>query len=107
MKTAQSKGNPVPSSGTYRGLFFPQKTSDRRFRFCDRVGLIERIEAMNPESNRAARQAIDEAASAIQSLARAFTDNRTPAAIRNDFDRARERLSAAMENVFTAAAFLE
>jgi hypothetical protein len=49
-----------------------------------------------------ARQAIDEAASAIQSLARAFTDGRTPNAVRNDLERARERLTAAIENVTIA-----
>lgn len=61
---------------------------------------------MNPETNIVARQAIDEAASAIQNLARAFTDDRTPAAVRNDLERARERLAAAMENVTYAIEFL-
>jgi hypothetical protein len=56
-------------------------------------------QAVNPHANIAARQAIDEAASAIQSLARAFTVARTPNAVRNDLERARERLAAAIENV--------
>jgi hypothetical protein len=55
---------------------------------------------VNPLANIAARQAIDEAASAIQSLARAFTNDRTRNAVRNDLERARERLAAAIENVF-------
>ncbi len=61
---------------------------------------------MNEQANILSRQAIDDAASAIQNLARAFTDDRTPAAVRNDLERARERLSAAMQNVTDAIAFL-
>ena len=65
------------------------------------------VTVMNPEANIVARQAIDDAASAIQNLARAFTDDRTPGAVRNDLERARERLSAAMQNVTDALAFLQ
>jgi hypothetical protein len=62
---------------------------------------------MRPEVNIVARQAIDEAASAIQSLVRAFTNDRTPAAVRNDLERGRERLAAAAENVTIALQFLK
>lgn len=61
---------------------------------------------MNPQANIVARQAIDEAASAIQNLARAFTDDRTPAAVRNDLERARERLYAAVSATTDAITFM-
>jgi hypothetical protein len=60
---------------------------------------------VNPQANIAVREAIDQAASAIQNLARAFTDDRTPNAVRNDLERARERLAAAIENVTIAIQF--
>jgi hypothetical protein len=64
---------------------------------------------VNPQANSRieARQAIDEAASAIQSLARAFTDNRTANAVRNDLELARVRLAAAIKNVTIAQEMLK
>ena len=60
---------------------------------------------MNPQANIASRSAIYEATSAIQNLSRAFTDDRTPPAVRRDLELARERLVAAMENVTIAIQF--
>ena len=61
---------------------------------------------MNPQANIAAKQAIAGAASAIQSLARASIVDRTPNAVRNDLECAREQLAAAIENVTTAQEML-
>jgi hypothetical protein len=61
---------------------------------------------MIPEASTVCRQAIDNAASAIQNLARAFTDDRTPAEVRYDLERARMRLSAASQKVTDAIAYL-
>lgn len=61
---------------------------------------------MTPETNIAARQALTDAASAIQDLTRAFTDDRTPNAIRNDLVQASARLRAALDNIDTAFNFI-
>jgi hypothetical protein len=57
---------------------------------------------MTPEANISCTQAIDNAASAI---ARIFTGNRTPVAIRDDLESARARLSYAMRQVTDAIAY--
>lgn len=70
------------------------------------VNFFKETHSMNPQANILTRQAIDEAACAIQSLIRGFTDDRTPRAVREDLQRARERLSAAMQATTDAIAFL-
>jgi hypothetical protein len=62
---------------------------------------------VNPQANIASRSAIYEATSAIQNLSRAFTDDRTPNAVRRDLELARERLAAAKNNVTLALEMLK